>query len=128
MKALAAVLVAGVLTVAGRGTDEDSPETTSAAPEQATTEAAPRTGAAPETGAEPKPSGTTITVRESEFGRMLVDSSKQAIYIFENDSEGRTVCYDECAEAWPPVERRAVVGGRAGRQAAPIAPPARSRA
>ena len=47
--------------------------------------------------------GTTITVGDSEFGAMLFDSNKQAIYIFENDPEGKTVCYDECAEAWPPV-------------------------
>jgi predicted lipoprotein with Yx(FWY)xxD motif len=34
---------------------------------------------------------------------MLFNSKRQAIYIFENDRENRTVCYDECAEAWPPV-------------------------
>lgn len=47
--------------------------------------------------------GTTITAGDSEFGRMLFDSKKQAIYIFENDSQNTTVCYGECAEAWPPV-------------------------
>ena len=34
---------------------------------------------------------------------MLFDSKRQAIYIFEKDPKGETVCYDECAEAWPPV-------------------------
>ena len=34
---------------------------------------------------------------------MLFDSNKQAIYIFERDSRKRSVCYGECAEAWPPV-------------------------
>jgi predicted lipoprotein with Yx(FWY)xxD motif len=47
--------------------------------------------------------GTTITVGNSDFGTMLFDSSKQAIYVFENDPKGRTVCYGTCAEAWPPV-------------------------
>ena len=47
--------------------------------------------------------GTTITLGDSEFGSMLFDSKKQAIYIFENDSKGKTVCYGECADAWPPV-------------------------
>jgi predicted lipoprotein with Yx(FWY)xxD motif len=47
--------------------------------------------------------GTTITVGDSDFGSMLFDSSKQAIYVFENDREGSTVCYGKCAEAWPPV-------------------------
>ena len=47
--------------------------------------------------------GTTITVGDSDFGSMLFDSSKQAIYVFENDRKGGTVCYGTCAEAWPPV-------------------------
>ena len=47
--------------------------------------------------------GTTVVVGDSEFGRMLFDENEQAIYIFENDPRGETVCYDECAEAWPPV-------------------------
>ena len=34
---------------------------------------------------------------------MLFSSGRQAIYIFEKDPEGGTVCYGECAEAWPPV-------------------------
>jgi predicted lipoprotein with Yx(FWY)xxD motif len=37
---------------------------------------------------------------------MLFDSKKQAIYIFENDRAGRSNCYDDCAEAWPPVLTR----------------------
>ncbi len=47
--------------------------------------------------------GTTVTVGDSEFGEMLFDARKQAIYIFENDPKGKTVCYGDCAEAWPPV-------------------------
>jgi predicted lipoprotein with Yx(FWY)xxD motif len=47
--------------------------------------------------------GTTITVGDSDFGSMLFDSNKQAIYVFENDRKGDTVCYGKCAEAWPPV-------------------------
>jgi predicted lipoprotein with Yx(FWY)xxD motif len=47
--------------------------------------------------------GTTVTIEDSEFGEMLFDAKHQAIYIFENDPKGKTVCYDECAEAWPPV-------------------------
>jgi predicted lipoprotein with Yx(FWY)xxD motif len=48
-------------------------------------------------------SGTRITLGESEFGSMLFDTNDQAIYIFENDPDGDSVCYGECAEAWPPV-------------------------
>jgi predicted lipoprotein with Yx(FWY)xxD motif len=48
-------------------------------------------------------SGTTITLRDSNFGPMLFDSKNQAIYVFERDSRDKTVCYGECAVAWPPV-------------------------
>ena len=34
---------------------------------------------------------------------MLFNARKQAIYIFDNDPKNKTVCYGECAEAWPPV-------------------------
>jgi predicted lipoprotein with Yx(FWY)xxD motif len=47
--------------------------------------------------------GTTITLRDSNFGPMLFDSNKQAIYVFERDGRNKTVCYGECAAAWPPV-------------------------
>jgi predicted lipoprotein with Yx(FWY)xxD motif len=47
--------------------------------------------------------GTTITLQDSNFGPMLFDSNKQAIYVFERDSRNKTVCYGDCAEAWPPV-------------------------
>ena len=40
---------------------------------------------------------------ESDFGDMLFDAREQAIYIFEKDPKGESACYDECAEAWPPV-------------------------
>ena len=46
---------------------------------------------------------THIVVGESQFGTMLFDARKQAIYIFERDGEGRSACYGECAKAWPPV-------------------------
>jgi len=47
--------------------------------------------------------GTRIVLGDSQFGRMLFNAERQAIYIFENDREQETVCYGECAEAWPPV-------------------------
>jgi len=48
-------------------------------------------------------SGTSITVQDSDFGPMLFDSDKQAIYIFERDARNKTVCYGKCAKDWPPV-------------------------
>jgi predicted lipoprotein with Yx(FWY)xxD motif len=55
-----------------------------------------------EPAAEPR-KGTRIHVGDSEFGTMLFGPRDQAIYVFERDPKGKTVCYGECARAWPPV-------------------------
>ncbi|BAS09268.1 secreted repeat of protein [Arthrobacter sp. Hiyo4] len=47
--------------------------------------------------------GTTITTAASDFGQMLFDAKKQAIYIWESEESITPECYDDCAEAWPPV-------------------------
>ena len=108
MKRLSTFLATGLLAVAGCGGDDDE-----------TTAAPVRTTAEPPTKDAKKPApGTAITVGESEFGDMLFDASEQAIYIFENDPKGESVCYGECAEAWPPVytdgKPRAAAGVDAG--------------
>jgi predicted lipoprotein with Yx(FWY)xxD motif len=52
----------------------------------------------------PAPStGTTVHTDDSEFGTMLFDTTGQAIYLFDKERTSRAECYDECAEAWPPV-------------------------
>ena len=90
----ALVLGCCLFTLASCGDDDDSSQ--SSAPER-------EPAAATQPDDSPKAKGTTITLGDSEFGSMLFDSKKQAIYIFEKDPKGETVCYDECAEAWPPV-------------------------
>jgi predicted lipoprotein with Yx(FWY)xxD motif len=47
--------------------------------------------------------GTKLRVGGSEFGRMLFDSRRQAIYVFARDRNGKSRCYGACADAWPPV-------------------------
>jgi len=47
--------------------------------------------------------GTRIEIGDSQFGTMLFGPGDQAIYVFERDPKGKTVCYGECARAWPPV-------------------------
>ena len=47
--------------------------------------------------------GTEVVLDDSEFGEMLYDVDDQAIYVFELDKAEKSVCYDECAVAWPPV-------------------------
>ena len=98
MKRLPMLLVAGVIAVAGCGEDDDSGAAGESPPPPATVEK----DAAAEKPAKER-EGTRITLGDSEFGSMLFDAKRQAIYIFENDSKGKSVCYGECAEAWPPV-------------------------
>src|SRR5215208_5010307 len=51
--------------------------------------------------------GTAIVAKSSQFGRMLFNSKRQAIYIFQRDSRNRCNCYGECARLWPPVYTKA---------------------
>lgn len=51
----------------------------------------------------PSATGTVITTGDSEFGTMLFDEKKQAIYIWEREGSEKPECYGDCAEAWPPV-------------------------
>jgi predicted lipoprotein with Yx(FWY)xxD motif len=74
----------------------DEAETDSSAPASTPT-------SEPAAKAEPAAKGTKIVVRDSEFGRMLFNSKRQAIYIFDNDTKNKSNCYGECAVAWPPV-------------------------
>ena len=102
------LLVVGSMAVAGCGGDDWTP----AAGAQQRTIATSTQGAVdvgPDKGDDaPKPTaakrdGTKITVGESQFGEMLFNSKKQAIYIFEKDPADTSVCYADCAKAWPPV-------------------------
>ena len=47
-----------------------------------------------------------ITTFSSAYGPMLFDKSGQAIYLFDHETSTEPRCYDECAEAWPPVLTR----------------------
>ena len=58
-----------------------------------------------------------IAVFGSPFGKMIYNSSRQAIYQFDRDSKGKSRCYGSCAKLWPPVLTRgkpkAIKGARA---------------
>jgi predicted lipoprotein with Yx(FWY)xxD motif len=47
--------------------------------------------------------GTTISLRDSEFGSMLFGPKRQATYVFQRDGRKLSRCYGACARAWPPV-------------------------
>lgn len=48
--------------------------------------------------------GITVAVEDSsQYGRVLVDGQGQALYLFTADKKGQSACYDDCADAWPPL-------------------------
>lgn len=55
------------------------------------------------TPSEPKMPGTMITSAQSDYGNILWGPNSQAIYIWEREPSATPQCYDDCAEAWPPV-------------------------
>ena len=47
-----------------------------------------------------------MTVRSSDYGRILFDGSSHALYAFTRDTSGKSTCYGPCARAWPPYIAR----------------------
>ncbi len=104
-KSATLLMIVGLLVVAGCGSDDKTPaagvqQSNAAMKEEKATSAMEEDA---EDTVKVKSDGTTITIGESQFGKMLWGPKRQAIYIFENDPKDKSVCYGECAEAWPPV-------------------------
>lgn len=45
----------------------------------------------------------TLNLFKSELGKVLVDSSGMALYLFVPDAQGESTCYDTCEANWPPL-------------------------
>jgi predicted lipoprotein with Yx(FWY)xxD motif len=74
---------------------------------QTETEAETETEPEPETEAEPeasqtRPRGPLVKLRGSQFGPVLFDGRRRAVYLFTRDPRRKTRCYGACAAAWPP--------------------------
>lgn len=44
-----------------------------------------------------------VHAADTDLGTILVDAEGFTLYIFTNDTDGTSTCYDACAETWPPV-------------------------
>lgn len=51
----------------------------------------------------PAPSATTVDVRSTSLGDVLVDATGRTLYLFTPDTGGTSTCYGQCATAWPPL-------------------------
>ena len=59
-------------------------------------------------GAASSPStSSTISVRASSLGQILVGGNGKSLYLFEADTGTQSTCSGACAQAWPPLTTRA---------------------
>ena len=61
-----------------------------------------------------------LTLAGSQYGRVLFDGQRRALYAFTRDPRGRSVCSGECAVKWPPYIVRGRVAAGAGVRASLI--------
>ena len=47
--------------------------------------------------------GPTVEVRRTCLGQILVNSSGRTLYLFKNDTGGKSRCSGSCAVNWPPL-------------------------
>ncbi len=48
-------------------------------------------------------SGKLMMAKNDKLGDILTDSQGMTLYIFKKDKPGETMCYDQCAQKWPPL-------------------------
>jgi predicted lipoprotein with Yx(FWY)xxD motif len=69
-----------------------------AAPSTAASEAAPSAAASAAASAS---TGATIALKTTSLGTIIVDAQGRTLYKFDNDTAGKSTCYDQCAANWP---------------------------
>lgn len=108
---LLAALAVSALLLAACGGDDPTVDATDDAPDTAATGTTPAdtpSPAATEQETAGETDGVEVGTASTDLGPILVDGDGMTLYLFDNDSEGESACYDSCAETWPPL-----VGGEA---------------
>jgi predicted lipoprotein with Yx(FWY)xxD motif len=103
-RSLTTLTMALLLLVAACGGDgEAGSTTTSSAPAQTTTSTtgSPDTTTGPGTTMAPVTDG--VSAAQSDLGTILVDPDGFTLYVFTQDTDGESTCYEGCAALWPPV-------------------------
>lgn len=121
---LTSITVLGLLLLAACGTEEGGDATTTA-PEATTTTASvgqqdpattttetvtATTEAMDDTSTTAVESMDGVHVADTDLGSILVDPEGFTLYIFTNDTEGTSTCYDSCADLWPPIPADTPIG------------------
>ena len=66
------------------------------------------------TGPQARIAAPRLVLAGSQFGRVLFDGNRRALYAFTRDPRGRSACTGECAAKWPPYVVRGRVGAGPG--------------
>lgn len=110
------LVVALILAVAacGGGDEQAAGGSDTSTPAPAETEATseePSEPSAPESEAQGEAAAAVaLMTADSDLGEILVDADGRTLYMFDNDSDGTSSCYDDCETNWPPLIGEAEAG------------------
>lgn len=45
----------------------------------------------------------TVALGDTDLGEVLVGPDGRTLYMYDPDAQGESTCYDQCAQAWPPL-------------------------
>lgn len=54
--------------------------------------------------------GEGVHGASTDLGTILVDAEGFTLYVFTNDTDGESTCYDACADLWPAVPADSTIG------------------
>lgn len=116
---MAAATAAAVLALAACGGDDTGGEEASSAPASEPAVESESTAASEPGGSEAAAAGgatsseagpVEVATADSDLGEIVVDGEGMTLYVFDNDSDGESACYDACAQTWPPLTGSATAG------------------
>jgi predicted lipoprotein with Yx(FWY)xxD motif len=95
------VTVLALVAACGGGDDTGGDATTVPGNDTTTTAAGTDTTTTAAGGEEEAMDG--VHTASTDLGEVLVDPDGFTLYIFTNDTDGESTCYEDCAALWPPV-------------------------
>ena len=96
-------MLLGPLTACAGDPVTPATEDPTATPGLATATTDPAPVPSPSPSARQSEHGQKVIAAASDFGTILFDDTRQAIYLFDIETTSQPRCYGPCADAWPPV-------------------------
>ena len=115
--ALASLIAVLALTACGGDTEPTVGGTTSPTPTDTTS---------PTPTLDSSPRANTVNVATSSLGQILIDAEGRTLYLFMNDSGGKSACEGQCAQTWPPLLTTGTPTGGLGVEASKLSTTSRS--